>query len=145
MSAWKCATNCAVDSNMYYTKQTCVVTEQPLLPPWANVLLAGVGFLVVGVVLYIAMAKFILGSTTGIFMMNDEVWTSPPRVTLSLPHTYRNLCLKRIIRFVSLGFMQWFKIVRVIQQTTASKISLYEKWNIYFNKSAISKVSFEHC
>lgn len=49
------------------------VAEQPLLPAWANVLLAGLGFLVVGVVLYIAMAKFILGSTTGIFMMNDEV------------------------------------------------------------------------
>ncbi|XP_054281515.1 uncharacterized protein LOC128999165 [Macrosteles quadrilineatus] len=44
-----------------------------LLPSWANVLLLGVGFLIVGVILYIALAKFILGSTTGIFMMDNEV------------------------------------------------------------------------
>ncbi|XP_046683771.1 uncharacterized protein LOC124369745 [Homalodisca vitripennis] len=43
------------------------------LPSWANVLLMGIGFLIVGIILYIALAKFILGSTTGIFLMENEV------------------------------------------------------------------------
>lgn len=43
------------------------------MPAWANVLLLGLGMVVVGGIVYLGMRKIMLSSSPGIFSMENEV------------------------------------------------------------------------